>query len=478
MRSKIWTWFAGMSLFPLLAISVRLAAQEGHQPKADPPPHYTVTDLGPIDSPFSQATYVNDHGLVTGVEFGTDLNLHAVLWYKGHMKDISNPGLGGPNSGAGGVNEFGQVIGGAETSETDPNNENFCGYGTGLQCLAFLWQNGVMTPLPTLGGTNGGYGQINNRGEVSGYAENSTRDLEGCAVALNGTGPQVLDFEPVIWGPRPHEIRELPRLPGDTVGVAFWINDNGQAVGMSGLCRNTVIPGPSAAPHAVLWDSDGSVHDLGNLGGTSNPAVLGAGNAAFVINNLSQVAGVSALPESKSTGCPGVPVNPACFPFHPFLWTGETGMHDLGVLPGDLVGAGLGMNNLGEVVGPSISAPGAATGNPTAFLWRNGVMTDLNTLVPADSPLYLLIAYGINDAGQIAGFGVNTTTGDVHGFLATRCNANHADAEWCKDDAERAAAEGDVTTERPRPALSENARTQLQKLMSFRLPGAPPTEPQ
>lgn len=171
-------------------------------------------------------------------------------------------------------------------------------------------------------------------------------------------------------------------------------------------------------------------------------------------------------------------MNPACFPFHPFLWTGETGMRDLGVLPGDLVGAGLGMNNLGEVVGPSISAPGAATGNPTAFLWRNGAMTDLNTLVPADSPLYLLIAYGINDAGQIAGFGVNTTTGDVHGFLATPCNANHADAEWGKDDAERAAAEGDVTTERPRPALSENARTQLQKLMRFRLPGAPPTEPQ
>jgi probable HAF family extracellular repeat protein len=478
MRSKVLAWIAGMGLFALLPLCVRVVAQEGQQPKTDFPPHYAVTDLGPMASPFSQATIVNDRGLVTGLELAPDGTQHAVLWYKGLMTDISKPGLGGPNSGAGGVNEFGQVIGGAETSQKDPNNENFCGYGTGLQCLAFLWQNGVMIPLPTLGGTNSGYGQINNRGEVAGYAENGNREMEGCAVALNGTGPQVLDFEPVIWGPRPGEIRELPRLPGDKVGVAFWINDYGQAVGMSGLCANTVLPGPSAAPHAVLWDSDGSVHDLGNLGGTSNPAVLGAGNVAFVINNRGQVTGVSALPESMSTECPGVPLNPACFPFHPFLWTRETGMRDLGVLPGDLVGAGLGMNNLGEVVGPSFTAPGAATGNPSAFLWRNGVMTDLNTLVPADSPLYLLIAYGINDAGQIAGFGVNTTTGDVHGFLATPCDANHADTEWCKDDAERAAAEGDVTTERPKPALSENARIQLQKLMRFRLPGAPPTEPQ
>ena len=44
-------------------------------------------------------------------------------------------------------------------------------------------------------------------------------------------------------------------------------------------------------------------------------------------------------------------------------------------------------------------------------------MTDLNTLIQEDSPLYLLVAFGINDAGEIAGFGL---TGDfeVHAFLA------------------------------------------------------------
>jgi probable HAF family extracellular repeat protein len=154
----------------------------------------------------------------------------------------------------------------------------------------------------------------------------------------------------------------------------------------------------------VLWESNGSVHDLGNLGGTVNTNVLAAGTEAWAINNRGVVAGQSVLAGNLT--------------FHPFLWSRETGMLDLGVLPGDLVGAGLAMNNNNQVVGASVSAPGLATGNPRAYLWQHGVMTDLNTLIPADSPLYLLTAFGINDAGVIVGFGV-TGTGDMHGFLAT-----------------------------------------------------------
>jgi probable HAF family extracellular repeat protein len=268
----------------------------------------------------------------------------------------------------------------------------------------FLWQNGVITQLPTLGGVNAGYGSINNQGEVAGYAENKTRDPKcPSGVALNGSGPQVLDYEAVIWGPGKNEIRELHPLPGDTVGVAFWINDNGQAVGMSGTCANTQLPGPAASAHAVLWDN-GSVTDLGNLGGTANPALLGVGNAALAINNRGQVAGTSALSGNTT--------------HHAFLWTWETGMQDLGILPGDLVSAGLGINNRGQVVGNSVSAPGPPTGNPHPFLWQDGVLADLNTLIPAGSPLQLLTAFSINDRGQIAGLGV-TSSGVVHAYLAT-----------------------------------------------------------
>jgi probable HAF family extracellular repeat protein len=395
------------------------------------PPTYKLTDLGPVGNPFSQASAVDNFGLVTGVASAPDGSAHAVLWLNGTFTDIGKPGLGGPNSGGGAVNAFGQVIGNAETPMKDPYNENFCGNGTGLQCLTFLWRFGAgMTALPTLGGVNAAWGGINNVGQVAGYAENTHKD-PACPgkVAVNGTGPQFFDFEAVVWGPKAGAIRQLSPLPGDTVAMANGINDFGQVVGTSGTCGNTVVGGFEAGPHAVLWEPDGSVHDLGNLGGTVNTGMLAVGTEAWAINNRGMVAGQAALKGNKT--------------FHPFLWTRQTGMMDLGVLPGDLVGAGLYMNNRGEIVGASVSAPGPATGDPRAFLWKQGSMMDLNDLVPADSPLYLLTAFGINDEGDIVGFGV-TDEGDIHGFLATRSDGGFGDAA--------------VSKNRVRPALSEDAR--------------------
>jgi uncharacterized membrane protein len=375
---------------------------------AQQPPQYSVTDLGPAGTPFSAASSLNNHGLVSGSATASDGTSRAVLWFKGLISDISQPGLGGPNSGGGAVNDSGQVIGQAETSSIDPNHENFCGYGTGLQCVAFLWQKGAMTQLPSLGGNNSGWGWINNRGQVAGYAENSVRDPECPAgVAVNGSGPQVLDFEAVIWGPRPGEIRELAPLPGDSVGIALGLNDVGQAVGISGRCGNTILPGFTAGPHAVMWEADGSVHDLGNLGGTVNTALLAVGNAALFINNRGQVTGTSALP--------GNTVN------YPFLWTKEKGMQSLPLLPGDVVGAGLGMNNQGAVVGASIGSGGASSGFPSAVLWNHGAdgaVIDLNSFTTNSPFLALLTAFGINDVGEIVGFGL-TNTYEIHGFLAT-----------------------------------------------------------
>jgi probable HAF family extracellular repeat protein len=468
MKSLPRTSVCIVSLLAAWAIPIPIVAQEGRQQRTHSHERYTVTDLGPSGNPFSQANYVNNPGLVTGLDTAADGTQHAVLWYEGLFTDISQPGLGGPNSGAGGANDFGQIIGGAETSQLDPNNENFCGYGTGLQCLAFLWQNGVMTALPTLGGTNAGWGQINNQGEIAGYAEEDKADPD-CpgTVAVNGLGPQVLYFEPVIWGPMPGQIRKLVPLKGDSVGVAFSVNDRDQAVGMTGTCADTGLPGPSVAPHAVLWEKDGTVRDLGNLGGTVNPRVLAVGNAAFLINNHGQVTGVSALPEIQSTACPGEPPNPNCFPFHPFLWTRETGMQDLGVLPGDFVGAGLGLNNKGEVVGPSFAAPGPTSATPRAFLWVNGKMHDLNALVPPHSPLYMLIAYAISDFGEIAGVGVETSSGDVHAFLATPCDRGPSDTDWCRNDHGSAAAEAESTIERPTVVLSPTSRELVRHLLRF-----------
>lgn len=85
-------------------------------------------------------------------------------------------------------------------------------------------------------------------------------------------------------------------------------------------------------------------------------------------------------------------------------------------------------------------------------------MTDLNTLIPRDSPLYLLFAFGINDAGEITGLALQKSTNDVNAFLATPCDLNYADAVWCRDDTEVTAAEGNETTKSPRVVLPGNAR--------------------
>jgi probable HAF family extracellular repeat protein len=403
MKPRTLTYITTMTLLAMLATPVWLGAQAGPQ-HAPPRQRYSVTDLGTLPGgTFSQGTFVTNNGLVTGLSTTADGSQHAFLWYRGVKLDIGKRAFSGPNSGAIGVNVWGQVAGQAESSEIDPNNENFCAYFTGFKCLPFLWQRGVMTQLPLLGGNNGTVAPPNNRGEVPGVAETGTRD-PGCpsAVAVNGTGPQVLDFEPVVWEPKRGQIRKLRTLPGDTVGIAAWINDNGQAVGTTGSCADTLVPPFEVGPHAVLWDKDGSVHDLGNLGGTANTALLGVGNIALAINNREQVTGVSALPGNVNT--------------HAFLWTKEKGMQDLSTLPGDALSAGLGMNNLGDIVGASIDGD-LATGNPRAVLWHNGVIADLNALVP-NSPMYLLTAFAINDVGQIVGFGVNNA-GEVHGFLAT-----------------------------------------------------------
>ena len=243
-----------------------------------------------------------------------------------------------------------------------------------------------MTKLPTLGGANGYANMINNRGDVVGLAQNNTQD-PGCPVSR---------FEPVIW--ENGAIRKLPTPSGAPYGVAAQINDNGQVVGAAGACgafnSNTGLY--LVENYALLWEKDGSVHDLGNLGGTG----ANAGNHACALNNQGQVVGHSELPNDTT--------------FHGFLWTRETGMRDLGTLPGDPASLALGINDRGEVVGASLDA----SFNPRALLCEEGVMTDLNTRIAANpSGLYLLLAVSINSRGEIVGLAV--TSAGLHGFLAT-----------------------------------------------------------
>jgi len=257
---------------------------------------YTVSDLGTLPGgSFSQANFVSSRGLVTGISTLPDGTQHAVVWYHGSIFDIATHTPAGTNSGAGAVNDWGQILVQAETTSNDPNNENFCTYFTGHACRAFVWQNGATTLLPTLGGTNASPSMINNRGQIVGIAENSVHD-SSCPTqpALTGSGPLTLDFEAVLWGAGPRQIRELRPLPGDTVGMAFWINDLGQAVGGSGSCADSILPGPAVTPHAVLWEND-TVTDMGSLGGTVNTGIPGIGTIALSINNRGQASALARI---------------------------------------------------------------------------------------------------------------------------------------------------------------------------------------
>jgi probable HAF family extracellular repeat protein len=359
-------------------------------------PRFTVIDLGNV-GPDGQPLQITNNGLVAGAA-AVGSALHGVLWYNGRMLDLGTPGLKGQNSQAFGVNVRGQAVGEAETSDPDPKGEDFCGFAAlglpspGGSCVPFLWQNGVMRALPTLGGNNGAANRINNSGEVAGTAENNMSD----STCPSG-GPQKYQFKPVVW--RNGAVQELPTYSADPDGTAMAINGLGRAAGASGDCTafSPIILDNLQPLHALLWE-DGKATDLGTLGGTGH----GFGIRAENLNNPGQVIGYSDLAGDAN--------------FHAFLWTRETGMRDLKTIGTDPNSIAIGINDAGDVVGASIDATFTVA---RAFLRRVGEdLIDLNEHIPADSPLDLFTACSINARGEIIGIAIDKSSGDVHAYLA------------------------------------------------------------
>ena len=409
MKSRTLTWITVMTLFAAVAMPNQVAAQGQNQQ----PPGYTVTDIGTLGGTFGEANAVNNKGWVVGdATLPGDRVRHAFLWRKGLMKDLGT--LGGPNSiGLFPLNERGEITGFSDTSTPDPLGEDFCGFGTNLICLPFLWQHGVMAQLPTLGGNNGQALEVNNRGQVVGIAENTTLD----ATCVRTQTPQ---FEPVIW--QKGEVRALPTFSSDPDGVANAINDKGDAVGQTGDCTN--------AFHAVLWHN-GTPTDLGSLGGLQlNP---------LDINNRGQVVGVAFSPDGTT--------------IVGFLW--ENGIAtDLGTISPDVFSVAIGINDKGQIVGDSCDE----FFDCRAFLWQNGTMTELNSLIHDPNAPFLENANSINSRGQIAGKTTVQGTPIADAFLAS---PNH------RQTTDETAAPRE-TTETRKATLPENVSKMLRQRLGFR----------
>src|SRR2546430_7882196 len=104
---------------------------------------------------------------------------------------------------------------------------------------------------------------------------------------------QVLQFRAVIWGPTQGEIQELLPFGDDKTSSATAINDQGQVVGISGICDRAV--GRFSARHAVLWEN-GIPGNIGDFGGK-------AWNTPTAINHQGTIVVrvFHAFPDRKST---------------------------------------------------------------------------------------------------------------------------------------------------------------------------------
>ncbi len=261
---------------------------------------------------------------------------------------ITNLGEPGINSFASDINDLGQVVG-AHCS------------GSG-SCVAFHWQDSVMTELPSLGGDYTVAFAINESGMVLGSSDAVVCPTvppgwpDRCFIERNHT---------VIW-----ENGTIIDL-GQVTPAGNQMNRAKQAINESGQIIVNGVLSPGRVRTAYLWE-DGVFINLGTLGGSSSEA--------RALNDVGQVVGVSATAGGE---------------VHPFLWQNGV-MIDLGTLGGSNCDA-FNVNNLSQVVGYCTTPNGVGD----AFLWQEGVMTDLGILEggqPSQSR-----AYHINDVGQVVG---------------------------------------------------------------------------
>jgi probable HAF family extracellular repeat protein len=323
-----------------------------------------VTDLGalsPARKNCSSAVATNDAGEITGISENGVIDpligvteIRAVLWKHGKITDLGT--LGGNASGAGSINNDGQVVGFALNTIPDP----FSFYGLGFQnstnstqTRAVLWQKGKMQDLGTLGGPDAFANFINDYGQITGVSYTSS-----------------MSVDPFVFVWKNRKMTDLGGF-GGTSGNPLALNNKGQVAGLSNLAGD-------ASAHPFFWNGK-KLKDLGTFGGSS-----GSANS---LNDAGDVVGVANLTGDQIR--------------HAFLWKhGAKKKIDLGTL--GFNSAAFGINSQRQVIG-------ASRVNSTtvhAFLWEQGEIVDLNDLVNPKSDAQLIEPDAISDSGEIAANGL------------------------------------------------------------------------
>jgi probable HAF family extracellular repeat protein len=182
-------------------------------------------------------------------------------------------------------------------------------------------------------------------------------------------------------------------------GSGGAINRKGQIVGTSNLAGNQTH-------HAFLWN-EGALADLGTLGGDNSDA--------YWINDAGEIVGRADVPGSGQY-------------HHGFLWRNGT-MIDLGVPNGATCSTAYEINAKDQII---VDAGICGVGG-IASLWQDGVLYDVNTLIPPNSGFFISDLNFINDRGEIAATGV-LANGDQHAVLLVPTDgdddsANNGDAK-------------------------------------------------
>ena len=312
------------------------------------------TDLGPLLPTNSYVTGLSGNGKVAITATGT-------TGPTGYIYDGTNViglgNLGGWNLTRG-VNDAGTVVGqGYQASNTGshPYLEVSSSYGTPRD-LSTL----------TLGGSQGEADYINNNGQIAGKSNLPGDGISQAYYSADGTSIVSL-----------HLGATNSTFRSSTTGM----NASGQVIGSGALGS-----GFSPVQHGFVYTpGDTQATDLGTLNN------FAGSSDAEGINAAGNVVGQSDIASNQHHAYLDVLVGST--------WV----MTDLGTLNGGLGNStATAINDYGQIVGTASTASGTSP-----FLYMNGKMIDLNTLLPSDSIFTRLVsATSINNSGVIIGQGM------------------------------------------------------------------------